>query len=189
MAAIDKATAAERLVVSAIIMAERGEDPLAIHVVAASALQVLRDLIKKAGDEYVEQVLKVGAFTIASARVKGHSVNLPPNARMDAVVEKIVVGIEAGEVTQASDLIINLDAAGRRSLLDCIVKPYNFLKHADNDPLVTLDETDIDPDHVIGHALSALTMVSPGKPLPDTMKPYLERRDLLAPEQPSETQR
>src|SRR4051794_3000482 len=112
MAEIDKATAAERLVVNAIIMAERGEDPLAIQVVAASALQVLRDLIKKAGDEYVEQVLKVGAFTIASARVKGLSVNLPPNAQMDAVVEKIVVGIEAGEATQASDLIINLDAAG-----------------------------------------------------------------------------
>lgn len=179
MAEIDKATAAERLVVSAIIMAERGEDPLAIHVVAASALNLLRDLIKKAGDEYVEQVLKIGAFTIASARVKGEAVNLPTNPEMDAVVEKVIGGIAAGEVTQASDLIINLDAAGRRALLECIVKPYNFLKHADNDPLATMDDSDIDPDHVIGHALSALTMVSPGKSLPDTIEPYLERRGLL----------
>lgn len=54
--------------VSAIIMAQRGEDPLAIHVVTASALNGLRDLIKKAGDEYVEQVLN-GAFTIASAQL------------------------------------------------------------------------------------------------------------------------
>lgn len=76
MAEIDKATAAERLVVSAIIMAERGEDPLAIDVVAASALNVLCDLIKKAGDEYVEQVLKIGAFTIASARLKGEPTRL-----------------------------------------------------------------------------------------------------------------
>ncbi|WP_144036811.1 hypothetical protein [Sphingopyxis witflariensis] len=188
MATIDKATAAERLVVCAIIMAERGEDPLAIHVIAASALQVLRDLIKKAGDDYVEQVLKIGAFTVASARVNGESVNLPSNAEMDAVVDTAVNGIKAGTVTQAADLVINLNAAGRRALLDSIVKPYNFLKHADNDPLATLDETDIDPDHVIGHALSALTMVSPGKPLPDTIKPYLERRDLLAPEQSSEAQ-
>ena len=183
MAEIDKATAAERLVVNAIIMTERGEDSLAIHVVAASALQVLRDLLKKAGDEYVEQVLKVGAFAIASARVKGETVDLPPNAQMDAVVEKVVCGIQSGEVTRAADLVINLDAAGRRALLDSIVKPYNFLKHADKDPLETMDDADIDPDHVIGHALSALTMVSPGKPLPDTIKPYLERRDLLASEQ------
>lgn len=187
MAEIDKATAAERLVVNAIVMAERGEDPLAIHVVAASALQVLRDLLKKAGDEYVEQVLKVGAFTIALARMKGESVDLPTNAEMDAVVEKVVAGIEVGAVKQAADLNINLDAAGRRALLDCIVKPYNFLKHADKDPLETMNDSDIDPDHVIGHALSALTMVSPGKPLPDTIKPYLERRDLIASEKSPET--
>lgn len=185
MAEIDKATAAERLVVCAIIMAERNEDPLAIHVVAASALNVLRDLIKKAGDEYIEEVLKTGAFTIAMARLKGEPINLPSNAEMDAVIEKVASGIEAGEVTQATDLIFNLDAADRRALLDCIVKPYNFLKHADNDPLATMDDSDIDPDHVIGHALSALTMVSPGKQLPDTIKPYLEQRKLLAPNQSS----
>jgi hypothetical protein len=158
---------------------------LAIHVVAASALNVLRDLIKKAGDEYVEQVLKIGAFTIASARVKGEPVNLPSSPEMDAVVGKVMGGIAAGEVTRAADLIINLDAAGRRALLNCIVKPYNFLKHADNDPLATMDDSDIDPDHVIGHALSALTMVSPGKSLPDTIKPYLKRRDLMVSEQSS----
>ena len=80
MAAIGKAGAAERMVVSAIIMAERGEDQLAIHVVAAAALNVLRDLIDKAGDEYVDQVLKIGAFTVASARVKGEPVTIPTNA-------------------------------------------------------------------------------------------------------------
>lgn len=178
MAEIDKASAADRLVVSAIVMAERGEDPLAIHVIAASALKLLRDLIKKVGDEYVEEVLKIGAFTIASARAKGEPVNLLTNAEIDAVVENLIGGIAAGEVTQASDLVINLDAAGRRALLDYIVKPYNFLKHADRDPLATMDDSDIDPDHAIGHALSALTMVSPGKLLPDTTKPYLERRKL-----------
>jgi hypothetical protein len=38
MTVIDKANAAERLIVSAIVMSERGDDPLAIHVVAASAI-------------------------------------------------------------------------------------------------------------------------------------------------------
>jgi len=163
MAEIDKATTAERVVVSTVIMAERGEDPLAIHIVAASALNVLRELIKKAGDEYVEQVLKIGAFTIASARLKGERVDLPTNAEMDAVVDKVIGGIEAGEVMQAADLVINLSAEGQRGFLDGIVKPYNFLKHADKDPLDTMDDSDIDSDYVIRHALSALTMVIPGK--------------------------
>ena len=88
---------------------------------------------------------------------------------------------------QASDLIINLDAAGRRSLLGRILKPYNFLQHAHNDPRAT-DGTDMDPRHVIGHALSALKMVSSASPLPNTIKPYLKRCDLLAAEQASETQ-
>lgn len=179
--ATDKAGAAERMVVSAIIMAERGDDPLAIHVVAASALNVLRDLITKAGDEYVDQILKIGAFTIASARVKGEPITLPIDAAMDAVVEKVVAGIKAGEVAQASDLIFTLTAAERRQMLDYIVKPYNFLKHADRDPLATLEDNDIDPDGVIAHALTALTMVSPGKTLPDKIKPYLERHNLFEP--------
>ncbi|MBO9516460.1 MAG: hypothetical protein J7493_00185 [Porphyrobacter sp.] len=184
MAAIDKAGAAERMVVSAIVMADRGEDPLAVHVVAASALNVLRDLIDRAGDDYVEHVLKVGAFTIASAHVNGEQVTLPTSPAMDAVVQKVVEGIRAGEVTQASDLIITLTALERRQLLGYIVKPYNFLKHADRDPLATLDESDIDPDGSIAHALTALTLVSPGKSLPDEIKPYLERHNLLVSAQP-----
>ncbi len=180
MAAIDKASAAERMLVSAILMRERGEDALAIHVVAASALNVLRDLIEKKGDDYVEQTLKVGAFTIATARRNGEEVKLPTNAVMDAVIEAVSQGIESGEVTQASDLTVTLPAGERRSLLNYIVKPYNFLKHADRDPLATLDDSDIDPDGAIAHALHAVTLVSPGKGLPDEIKPYLERHDLLA---------
>jgi hypothetical protein len=176
---IDKARAAERMLVSAILMNERGDDPLAIHVVAASSLNVLRDLIKKSGDEYVEQILKIGAFTLATARLNGETITLPTNAAMDAVVAKIMTGIEKGEVKQASDIIISLTNDERRSLLSYIVKPYNFLKHADNDPLATLDEGDINPEGAIAHALSALTMVCPGTSLPDEIKPYLKQRGLL----------
>ncbi|HUD91620.1 hypothetical protein [Sphingobium sp.] len=179
MATIDKASAAERMVVTAITMAERGDDALAIHVVAASALNVLRDLIQKRGDEYVEQTLKLGAFTIAAARLRGDRISLPTNAAMEAVIENVMRGIEAGEVTQPADLIINLNADERRGMLTYIVKPYNFLKHADRDPLATLEEGDIDPDGAIAHALRALTMLSPEKELPDQIRPYLERHGLL----------
>lgn len=85
--------------------------------------------------------------------------------------ETVIAGIEAGAVREAADLVITLSAAEQRRLLDYIVRPYNFFEHADRDPLATLEEDDIDPDGVIGHALTALTMISPGKRLPDTIKP------------------
>ncbi|WP_286869161.1 hypothetical protein, partial [Sphingobium sp.] len=84
--------------------------------------------------------------------------------------ETVIAGIEAGAVREAADLVITLSAAEQRRLLDYIVRPYNF-----RDPLATPEEDDIDPDGVIGHALTALTMISPGEPLPDKIKPYLER--------------
>lgn len=63
----------------------------------------------------------------------------------------------------------------------------NLLTQADKDALATRGDSDIYPDHVIGHALTALTMVSLGKSLPGT-KPHLERRDLLPSEKPTEKQ-
>lgn len=179
MTQISKASAAERMVLSAINMAERGEDALAIHVVAASALNVLRDLIDKSGDEYVDRSLKIGIFALAACRRQGEPMKLPTNAAVDDIVDHVVAGIDAGEVTQASDLTINLSVLERRAMLDYIVRPYNFLKHADRDPLATLDESDIDPHGTIAHALSALAMVSPDKELPPAAKGYLERIGVL----------
>lgn len=91
----------------------------------------------------------------------------------------MIAGIETGAVREAADLVITLSAAWQRRLLDYIVRPYDFFEHADRDPMAKPEEDDIDPDGVIGHALTALTMISPGKPLPDTIKPYLERHDPL----------
>ena len=44
MAIVDKMTAAERLMQTAVDMIDRKDDPLAIHVVASSALSLLREL-------------------------------------------------------------------------------------------------------------------------------------------------
>ena len=179
MTVIDKATAAERLIVSAIVMSERGDDPLAIHVVAASALNVLRDLIKKNGDNYIEQVLKQGMFAAASAHIEGKPIMLPNNPDIEALIQNLAQDIAAGKVHQASDLTITLSGNELHAMLIYITKPYNFLKHADNDPLATLDESDFDSRGAIGHALTALSMVCPGKPLPDEIRPYLEKNDFL----------
>lgn len=179
MATIDKPNAAERMIVAAILMLDRGDDPLAIHVVASSALNLLLELIEHGGYDYVSQVLQVGMFTIASARHKGEPVALPTPPAIDALIDDVVAGIDAGEIGVPADLSIVLDASERRKMLGYIIRPFNFLKHAQRDPLATLDEADVDPDGAICHALTAYTMVCPEKPLPEQIKPFLESHGFI----------
>ena len=124
---------------------------------------MLRDLMKHGGEDYIEQVLINGAFTFASKRRSGEPFPLSTTPAIDAIIENVIAGMEAGKVNQVSDLYVTLTADERRSMLKSVVKPYNLLKHADRDPLATLDEGDIDPEGAIGHALTAFTMVCPGK--------------------------
>lgn len=53
----------------------------------------------------------------------------------------MIAGIEASAVREAADLVITLSAAERRQLLNCIVRPYNFFKHADRDPVASWRRT------------------------------------------------
>jgi len=98
---------------------------------------------------------------------------------MDTFVDKVVASIEAGVVKETSDLTINLTADEQRKLIGYIIRPFNFLKHADRDPLATLDESDFMPDRAIIHALTAFSMVCPAKPLPDTIAPFLAKHGLI----------
>jgi hypothetical protein len=179
VAKINKPEAAERLIIAAIGMSDRGEDSLATHVVASSALNLLRELIEAGGDNYVEQVLKLGLFSAASARLKGDPITLPTNPQIDALIEKVMGGLKAGEVTQPSDLTVTLDKEELRKLLDYITRPFNFLKHAQRDPLATLDDEDVDPDGTIVHALTAFSMVCPAQKLPDQIAPFLAKHGVM----------
>jgi len=178
MAVLSKTDAAERLIVSGIMMREAGVDPLAIHVVAASALNMLRELIQLSGDDYAAFVLRQGLFHAASAQLKGAPVNLPTTPQIDGLIGEIATGILKGAILQPDDLKVTLSAAELRKQLNYIVQPFNFLKHADRDPLATLDEGDVDPDGAIMHALTAYSMLCPGKALPDKVRAYLEAHDL-----------
>jgi hypothetical protein len=176
--AVSKLDAADRLIVGGIAMMERGDDPLAIHVVASSALNLLREMIQQGGDDYSARVLKEGAFYAASARLKGDPVAIPTTPEMDAIIDKVATGIAAGEVNKPSDLIINLDAEERRKLLDYIIRPFNFLKHAQRDPLATLEESDVDPKGAVIHAVTALSFVEPGRKLPEEVAQFLTNHGL-----------
>lgn len=178
MTTVSKLAAAERLIVTGIAMSERGEDPLAIHVVAASALNMLRELIQQGGDDYAVWVLQQGLFHAASARRKDTPINLPTTHEMDALIADVAAGMDAGLINQPADLIITLNADELRKLLAYVTRPYNFLKHAQRDPLATLDESDIDPVGVIVHALTAYSMLCPGRELPEQIAAFLAAHDL-----------
>lgn len=179
MAQVSKLDAAERLIVSGINMVERGEDPIAIHVVAASALNMLRELIQEKGDDYTAWVLREGLHLLATARLKGMPINLPTTPEIDALIDDVARGIETGAIKEPTDLKVTLDTEERRRLVAYIIRPFNFLKHAQRDPLATLDEDDVDQEGAIIHALTAYSVLRPGRALPEQVAPFLAKHDLL----------
>ncbi len=177
MAKIDKAQAAERLIVSAIEMIESGSDRLVSHLVATSVLGLLRDLMRQDDKEYVTELVKIGMFTLAKSRANGEDLNLSVPPEIAAQIDELAASIAKGEVTSVDGLSATKKEPWK--LLGYIVDPSNFLKHADRDPFATLEESEFDPEGAVQHALTAYTFVRPGDPLPDQIKPYLKRHDLL----------
>lgn len=174
---IDKTEAAERLIVSAIQMVEREDDRLATHLVAASALRILRELMGKDKKEYVAELLKIGMFTLAQMKLSRDIPDLPVPPKVANEVNELAEAIKCGEVTSADDLKPTLEKPWE--LLKYIDDPANFLKHADRDPLSVLSEDEFCPEDAISNALTAYSFVCPGKPLPDEIRPYLKRNDFL----------
>jgi hypothetical protein len=179
VAVIDKLEAAERLIVAGIGMSERGEDPLAIHVVASSTLSLLRELIQANGDNYAARVLKEGLFHAASFELAGKPVPLPTTPEIDALIHNVAAGINGGQIKTSDDIKVTLNTDELRDLLAYIIRPFNFLKHAQRDPLATLDDDDVDPQGTIIHALTAYGMLRPTQALPDTIAPFLAKHGLL----------
>lgn len=103
---VDKMTAAERLILTAVDMLERKDDPLALHVVASAALSLLRELVASQGNDYVSQVIKEGVYRSALAKIQGAPAGMPDSDILDSVVNSVAEGIEAGAVKSAEDIVI-----------------------------------------------------------------------------------
>lgn len=179
MAIVEKMTAAERLMQNAVDMIDRKDDPLAIHVVASSALSLLRELVGTSGDDYVAQLIKDGVFRAAQAKLQGLPTGMPDAEAIDHIVETVTHGIEAGAIKSAADIVIVTPKKEVRAWLDYIFKPYNFLKHADQDPLATLDESDFDPEGALAHAMTAYLMARGDGKLPETFTVFLKKQGIL----------
>lgn len=179
MAIVDKMTAAERLIHSAVDMLERKDDPLAVHVVASSALSLLRELVASQGNDYVSQVIKEGVYRSALAKIQGAPAGMPDSDILDAIVNAVAEGIEAGAVKSAGDIVMVASKKTVWAYLDYIFKPYNFLKHADRDPLATLDEGDFDPEGALAHAMTAYLMARGDGELPEPFTVFLKKQGIL----------
>src|SRR3546814_136054 len=138
---------------NAVDMIDRKDDPLAIHVVASSALSLLRELVATSGDDYVTQLVKDGLFRAAQSKIQGLPTGMRESETIDHIVDTVVRGIDEGGWKTATDVVIATPKKEVRAWLDYIFKPYNFLKHADQDPLATLDESDFDPEGAFANAM------------------------------------
>src|SRR3546814_14311863 len=113
------------------------------------ALSLLRELVGTRGDDYVAQLIKDALFRAAQSKIQGLPTGMPESETVDHIVETVVLGIEEGGWKTAADVVIATPKKEVRAWLDYIFKPYNFLKHADREPLATLDESDLDRKSVV----------------------------------------
>src|SRR3546814_16654663 len=100
---------------------------------------------------------------------------MPESETVDHIVETVVLGIEEGGWKTATDVVIATPKKEVRAWLDYIFKPYNFLKHADQDPLATLAESDFDPEGALAHAMTAYLMARGDGELTDTFSVFLTK--------------
>jgi len=162
--ALTKQAAARRLISSAVIFARVEGDPLAIHLLAASALNMLRELLRGRGPDYVARAMIEGLFRAASCVARGEPAPFPTDAYTYELLREIADGIVSGHLQSVDDI----NVTGRSiefEHLKHITGPFNFLKHADRDPLEHLNESAFRPVETILHAVCAYAMIFPDQRL------------------------
>lgn len=170
-ATMTKQAAARRLIEGAARMSAVGEDAVAVHVVAASALNLLRELLAQRGPGLVEQLMQAGIYQTALLRMQGGQV--PEHPEFERQLDLIIEAIEAGIVTEPADINLLMGPHSERGLLDPMLRPFNFLKHAQKDPLATLNEADVKPVEALNLAIVAYMMLFPGEGMSQPVRAFL----------------
>lgn len=114
---LTKQSAAHRLLIAAIRMFERGDDPLATFVVASAAFSTLRELVKVKGDSYQLSILREALFSDAKRRTLDLPELLPQDPYLDQAIEKIAEGIRTGEIKGPEDVQLVLNKDVERALI------------------------------------------------------------------------
>jgi hypothetical protein len=171
---LTKQAAAHRLIISAARMATEDNDELATHVVAACAVNLLRELHTARGTDLTQHALQYSFYSQAVARIEGRPTGFEGSDVVEEIVDYVVAAIKSGNVKNHMDLKIDLPEGEDRRYLDPILKPFNYLKHAQRDPLATLDELDVDPLHALRVAIAAYYFLFPGEDMTPAIIEFCE---------------
>jgi hypothetical protein len=154
-----KIAAAKRQLDTAIRMYFVHEDKLSIHTLVAAAFRVLRDLIKKRGANYAEELLRAGYYEIAKKYGAGPLSGDVSKALKEIGLLQLVETIAADDEFEPSRIrIIDLKEAEKRAWSS---DPANFLKHADHDPDALLAASEVDNEMFLIHACTAYLELIP----------------------------
>ena len=173
---LTKQAAAHKLIVSATRMAYENQDALARHVVAASALNLLRELIATRGPNLTEHALQYSFYSQAMARIEGRTTGFEDEEAVQQILDGIVEAIKTGQVKSYTDLKIDVPTSEERRMLDPILRPFNYLKHAQRDPLATLDEADVKPLDALLFAIAAYYFLFPGEKMTPDILAFAKRQ-------------
>jgi hypothetical protein len=172
---LTKQAAAHRLIQSAVRLCENADDALAAHLVAGSALGLLRDLVAKRGQSYSSRAWAESMFYAARNHKEGKRTPFDDDPQLARVIRLICKGIEDGSLTSAEDVKVRMSLQAEKQLLAHISQPTNFLKHADRDPNNLIDLADVKPIEATMHAITAYAMLFPKDRIPAELEKFVLR--------------
>ena len=98
-------------------------DPLAMHIVASSALNLLRELSNIDGVRFVARVYQSALYDAAVKRLSGEETGLPDHPVVSGWVEGIAEAIKSGGVKGPNDITINDEKKSRSKHLSIWLIP------------------------------------------------------------------
>jgi hypothetical protein len=172
---LTKQAVAHRLILSAVRMLNHDSDPLVVHAIAASASNLLRELVARRGKNYGSRVFGVALYEAALAAAEGRPsvAQLPDDPAVAAAIAIIRHGIEEGTISGPEDVDIGIPRSIEHEVMQPITAPFNFMKHSDRDPDEVLDESSLRPVQAIAHAIAAYALLFPGDRLPDEVREFI----------------
>lgn len=142
---LTKQAIAVRLIRSAVISYLRDDDKLAVFLLARSAMRILHDLSEHRDADSIELNLKRGFFYWAK-ELSENQFQGPDEIREN--LEPLALNIVKGRLSKPEEIDLKgYTDTQKKEVLSRINKEYNFIKHADRDPIASINEGDV--DHVL----------------------------------------
>lgn len=161
---ITKTGAATRLLESSIRLHLAGEDPLAAHVVASSAAQILCDIAKLRGYDDLDDAIGLTIYYLArdylANRLPDWATERDLGAEFLEIVRNVAERMESGEISAPKD--ISVKTTNKALAYKQLKTAFNFLKHADRDAGTSLDLSKVNVSGTIYRAFRLFELIFPG---------------------------